>query len=114
MARTVRTIGAVAIVEQRILLTQAGPGMVLSQPVIMPNRMVLCPRETVLTDALIHQLMARGIKRIHIRGTPIPGGHQIGYTERRGKLANAFSRVRSFDHMAAIERVIEQMINRRP
>lgn len=108
-----RTISTVLIDEQRILLTQAAPGMVLSRPVQLPNRTVLCPRETVLSDDLVHRLMARGIKRVYVRGTPLPGSHELGYRQRMDRMSRAFSRVRHIEAMATLEKAVEQVLVRR-
>lgn len=108
-----RTIQTVLIDEQRILLTQAAPGMVLSRSVQLPNKTVLCPRETVLSDDLVLRLMARGIKRVHIRGTPLPGNHQLGFSGRIERLHQAFSRVHHLDHLATLEKVVEHVLVRR-
>lgn len=113
MARHMRTMSTVLIDEQRILLTQAAPGMVLARPVQLPNRTILCPRETVLNDELVLRLMARGIKRIYVRGTPLPGSHQLGFTQRMDRLSRSFSRVRSIEAMATLEKVVEHVLVRR-
>ena len=49
--------------EQRILLTQALPGMVLSRPVVLPSKVVLCASGMELTDSVITRLM---LSLIHI------------------------------------------------
>lgn len=100
--------------EQRILLTQASPGMSLARQVQLPNQMVLCPRGTELTRELIHRLMVRGIKRIYIKGSPLTIQRLVSYTERRDRLKHAFTRARAFPHMAALEQVLERLLVRRP
>lgn len=100
--------------EQRILLTQASPGMLLARQVQLPNQMVLCPRGTELTHDLIHRLMVRGIKRIYVKGTPLTIQRLISYTERRDRLKHAFSRARAYPHMALLEQVLERLLVRRP
>lgn len=99
--------------EQRILLTQAAPGMVLSRPVQLPNKMVLCPRGTDLNDPLITKLMGLGIKRVWVRGQPLPIlGHE-GFAQRLARLRLGFSRVRHVPLMAALEQAVEKQIVRR-
>ena len=99
--------------EQRILLTQATVGMVLSRPVHLPNRVVLCPRGTALTPILIPKLMNLGIKRIWVSGQPLPALEQDGFSQRLGRLRHGFARVRHIPLMAAIEHAIEKQIVRR-
>jgi hypothetical protein len=109
-----RTIAIVALDEQRILLTQASEGMVLSRPVQLPNQMVLCPRGSTLDPALIHRLMARGIKRIYVRGNPLSLHRMVSYSERRERLRHAFLRARDIPHMAVLEHVLERLLVNRP
>jgi hypothetical protein len=100
--------------EQRILLTQAAPGMVLARPVHLQNRMVLCPRGTDLGEALITKLMNLGIKRIWVRGRPLPEHRRPdGFSKRIGDLRQRFARVRHIPLMAAIEQAVEKQIVRR-
>jgi hypothetical protein len=99
--------------EQRILLTQAAPGMVLSRPVALPNKVVLCGRGLALDDPLIHRLMGLGIKRVHVRGRPLPAVHREGFAERLARLRRSFSRVRHVPHMALLEQAIEKRVVRR-
>ncbi|MFM2092826.1 MAG: hypothetical protein RLZZ127_3315, partial [Planctomycetota bacterium] len=58
--------------KQRILITQAVPGMVLAEPVMLPGRVLLCGRDAELSEPVIHKMMQRGIKRIIVKGHPIP------------------------------------------
>jgi hypothetical protein len=99
--------------EQRILLTQATPGMVLSRPVQLPNKMVLCPRGAELADGLITRLMGMGIKRVWVRGKPLPAFGQEGYSQRIARLRASFARVRHIPLMGALEQAIEKQIVRR-
>lgn len=100
--------------EQRILLTQAETGMVLSRPVQTPTKLMLCGRGAELSDLLIRKLMARGIKRVWVKGRPLAAlaGHE-GFAQRMARLRLGFSRVRHLPHMAALEAVIEKQIVRR-
>lgn len=99
--------------EQRILVIQAAPGLVLSRAVALPNKVVLCPLGATLTYELIHILIARGIKFLFVKGTPFAAGMQVGFTLRRERLHHSFSRVREFPHMALMERLIERQIVQR-
>jgi hypothetical protein len=99
--------------EQRILLTQATPGMVLSQPVVLPNRVTLCARGMELTEATITRLMSRGIKRVHVVGRPLPSPNRDAFGESMGKLRERFSRVRHVPVMVSLEQIVEKALVRR-
>jgi len=99
--------------EQRILLTQAAAGMVLARPVVLPSKVALCARGTVLSDGLITKLMARGIKRIHVQGQPLPGPSQEAYLESIKKLHERFSRVRHVPLMVSLQYIVERVMVKR-
>ncbi len=99
--------------EQRILLSQAEAGMVLSRAIHLPNRTALCPRGVPLSDGLITKLMNLGIKRIWVRGQPMPVLELDGFAQRISRLRLGFSRVRHIPLMAAVEQAIERQIVRR-
>jgi hypothetical protein len=102
-----------APIEQRILLTQASAGMTLSQPVILPNKVALCARGTVLSDALIARLMSRGVKRIFVQGQHLPDLQSIGFMQEIAAMRERFARVRQYPTMANLEMVIERVLVRR-
>jgi hypothetical protein len=58
--------------DQRILLTQSKPGMVLSRAVVSPSHITLCSGGTELTLDLIDRLSSRGVKRLWVAGHPVP------------------------------------------
>ncbi len=99
--------------EQRILITQAAAGMTLSRPVAMPNKIALCSRGTVLSDILITRLMARGIKRIYVKGHPLPGPDKDAYLESMKKLYERFSRVRHVPFMVSLQQTVERVMIKR-
>ena len=99
--------------EQRILITQATAGMTLSRPVAMPNKIALCARGTVLSDILITRLMARGIKRIYVKGHPLPGPDKDAYLESMKKLHERFSRVRHIPFMVSLQQTVERVMVKR-
>ncbi len=99
--------------EQRILITQAAPGMTLSRPVVLPNKVALCARGTVLSETLITRLMARGIKRVHVQGHPLPGPSQDAYLESIKKLHERFSRVRHVPLMVSLQQLVERTMVKR-
>lgn len=99
--------------EQRILITQAAAGMVLSRPVVLPNKVALCSRGTVLSDNLLTKLMARGIKRIHVQGHPLPGPSQEAYLDSIKKLHERFSRVRHVPLMVSLQYLVERVMVKR-
>jgi hypothetical protein len=99
--------------EQRILLTQALPGMVLSQSVTLPNKLILCSPGQLLNEQLITRLMNRGIKRVFVQGNPLPAPSRESYEDRIKHLRDRFSRVRSIPLMASLEKLIEREVVRR-
>jgi hypothetical protein len=99
--------------EQRILVTQAAPGMVLARPVLLPDRMVLVGEGAELSEQLISQLMTRGIKRIVVRGHPFAGSNTVDWDERVRQLDERFSRVRSTPFMSALRDVVARVMARR-
>ncbi len=100
--------------EQRILITQAAPGMVLSRPVSLANGARLCGVGTQLSDDLIQRLTIRGIKRIFVRGQPVPSRSAQPFEQRLAALRQRFSRVRQRHLMAQLERAIEKQMTYRP
>jgi hypothetical protein len=99
--------------EQRILVTQAGPGMILARPVVLPDKMVLVGSGATLSDEMIARLMKRGIKRIHVRGNPIPSPGHDDWQERLKRLYDRFERVQHIPFMAALRQVVEREMARR-
>ncbi len=99
--------------EQRILLTQAATGMVLSRPVALPSKVMLCARGTQLNDATIARLMARGLKRIWVQGHPLPSPAHENYAEVIRRLQERFSRVQQVSTMIGIQRAVERVLVRR-
>ena len=99
--------------EQRILITQAAPGMVLSRPVSMPNKVALCARGMELNDGMITRLMSRGIKRIWVVGQPLPRPGKDAYLETVRKLRERFSRVRHVPIMVSLQQLVEKVLVRR-
>ena len=98
--------------EQRILITQAGSGMILSRPVVLPNGITLCGPGTELSDSLIQRLTLRGIKRIHVRGHPLPARSHTPMQQRLRELHRRFNRVHHIPLMAMLERAIENEMKR--
>lgn len=99
--------------EQRILLTQAAPGMVLSRPVVLPSKVVLCASGMELTESVITRLMTRGIKRVHVVGRSLPGPTPDAFGECMTKLRERFSRVRHVPLMLNLEQIVEKAMVRR-
>ena len=98
--------------EQRILITQAKPGMVLSRTVELPNRVRLCPSGTELSEALIARLFERGIRRIHVLGHPIPSPSAEDWNQTVARLQNRFSRVAHEPFMMSLQRHIQSEMAR--
>lgn len=99
--------------EQRILVTQASPGMFLARPVQLPDRMILVGEGAQVTEQLIGQLISRGIKRIVVRGKPIAGPSKQDWESRVAQLDQRFSRVRVNPFMNALRDVVARVLARR-
>ena len=56
---------------QRILIAQAGPGMVLAKEILNPEGMVLCGAGTALSEALIERLVNMDVVDITVEGHPV-------------------------------------------
>lgn len=98
--------------EQRILVTQALPGMVLSKPVVMPNRVVLCSAGMELSATVINHLLVRGIKRIYVKGCPLPNHGPDDFEVMIRKLHERFARVQNNPLMVSIEQMVENALVR--
>lgn len=99
--------------EQRILVTQAAPGMFLARPVVLPDRMVLVGEGAQVTEQLIGQLISRGIKRIVVRGQPIAAMGSQNWESRLAALDERFSRQRHSPFMCALRDVVARVLARR-
>ena len=99
--------------QQRILITQAAPGMILAEAVMLPGKVVLCARDTELSEALIAKMMQRGIKRIFVRGSPVPGPAPEAWSTVCARLRHRFSRVQHLPFMAELGRAAERVMARR-
>jgi hypothetical protein len=100
-------------IEQRILLSQATAGMILSRPVALPNKVVLCARGLELSDLMIVRLMSRGIKRVYVQGNQLPGLGQVAFEESMRKHHERFSRVRHIPLMVSLAQIVEKATVRR-
>jgi len=56
---------------QRILLAQAGPGMILAKEILNPEGMVLCGAGTPLSPALIERLSGLDVVDVTVEGHPV-------------------------------------------
>jgi len=56
---------------QRILLAQAGEGMILAKEILNPDGMVLCGAGTPLSPALIERLANMDVIDITVEGHPV-------------------------------------------
>lgn len=99
--------------DQRILVTQATPGMELARPVVLPDRMVLVGEGAVLTDAMITQMLKRSIKRIVVRGQPIDRSANGDFNARLAALEVRFSRVDHIPLMRALRDLVARNLAKR-
>ncbi len=56
---------------QRILLAQAGPGMILAKEILNPEGMVLCGAGTALSPSLIERLASMDVVDVTVEGHPV-------------------------------------------
>lgn len=99
--------------DQRILVTQAAPGMVVARPVTLADRMVLVGEGAVLSETMITQMLKRGIKRIVVRGQPVSRSASGDYDTRIAALDQRFSRVGKDPLMAALRDVVASNMAKR-
>jgi hypothetical protein len=100
-------------VDQRILVTQAAPGMELARPVLLPDRMVLVGEGAVLTDVMITQMLKRSIKRIVVRGQPVNRSTNSDFETRMVALDERFSRVHHIPLMRALRDLVARNMAKR-
>lgn len=98
--------------EQRILITQAEPGMILAKPVLSTDGATLCGPGIAVSEDLLHKLTLRGIKRITVQGTPVPTPPRIPLEIRLQALERRFSRVTEVPMMQALQRIIANELAR--
>lgn len=101
--------------DQRILLTQSRPGMVLSRAVVSPSRITLCSAGTELTLDLIDRLSARGVKRLWVAGHPVPPPRPEDFLAFMENLRRRFSRcdLARNQVMAELRKSVERSLVRR-
>lgn len=99
--------------DQRILVSQALPGMVLSRAVSMQSHMVLCAAGTELNEALIARLAERGVKRVWVKGHPLPPPDPEDYLLFVERLRRRFSRCSHDPAMRELLTVVERGLARR-
>ena len=75
--------------------------------------MVLVGEGVELGEQLISQLMTRGIKRIVVRGTPIPGPSRATWDERVRMLDERFEHVRHYPFMSALRDIVARVMAKR-
>ena len=93
--------------DQRILVSQATPGMTL------PDRMVLVGEGAVLSDVMITQMLKRGIKRIVVKGMPVVRPTLGDFDARVRALEERFARVAHLPLMTALRGIIARNMAKR-
>ncbi|MFW5830259.1 MAG: hypothetical protein ACOCXA_08355, partial [Planctomycetota bacterium] len=76
--------------RQRILITQAQPGMVLAERVTDNQHVALCGAGTRLTEELVHRLLMRGILQVTVLGRHLCGRHGDSQAYRLQQLDERF------------------------
>ncbi len=99
--------------DQRILVSQATPGMTLARPVVLPDRMVLVGEGAVLSDVMITQMLKRGIKRIVVKGMPVVRPTLGDFDARVRALEERFARVAHLPLMTALRGIIARNMAKR-
>ena len=87
--------------------------MTLARPVVLPDRMVLVGTGAVLTEAMITQLLKRGIMRIVVSGQPVERQNAGDFAARLAALESRFSRVNHLPLMRALSEVIARHLAKR-
>jgi hypothetical protein len=100
-------------VEQRILLAQAAPGMVLARDVTTAGQVKLVGKGTTLDALLIARLDGRQVRRIHVQGRPIPGPTPEQQQAQLDRLAERFARVQDQPLMVDLQRAVERILRKR-
>ena len=100
-------------VDQRILVTQAAPGMVIARPVVQADRMVLVGEGAVLSEVMITQMLKRGIKRIVVRGQPVARTASGSFDARMAALDARFARVMHIPLMSALRDIVATNLAKR-
>lgn len=99
-------------VEQRILVTQAEPGMVLARSVTTSTKVALCSAGAELTPSVIEQFLVRGVKRIYVKGCPLPDYGKDEYEVMITKLRARFRYVNTIPRMVVIQTMVENALVR--
>lgn len=99
--------------DQRILVTQSTPGMILARPVLVADRVVLVGEGAVLTDTMITQMLKRGVKRIVVRGQPLSRTTVGDFDARLAALQARFARVEHLPLMSALRDCVARTMARR-
>ncbi len=87
--------------------------MVLSRDVNLANQVKLCGKGTTLDDMLIQRLEVRGIRRVFVRGRPIPGPNAEERAAIEARVADRFSHVQHLPHMVDVQRAVERLLRKR-
>ncbi|MDG4476238.1 hypothetical protein [Thiovibrio frasassiensis] len=92
---------------QRILIGQAGPGMVLGKEILNPEGMVLCGAGTPLTPALIERLINMDVVDITVEGHPVILGDEKTLQEELHEIDLRFQRVEDIAPLMYLKKRIQ-------
>ena len=99
---------------QRIKLSQAEPGMILSRPVETSNGQILCAKGTELNEALIVRLERLEISSITVEGNPVDDGSpRKTLEEEMAEIDQRFSNVTNNKLMMVLKNVVTNHITKR-
>jgi hypothetical protein len=94
---------------QRILLNQAGAGMVIADEITGVDGKVLAPAGSLVDDAMLRQLEHAGVTKLVVEGKPVPGA-TMGYDarERADRLEHLFRAHQNDSFMTALQELLHK------
>ena len=99
---------------QRIKVGQAGPDMVVAQPIETSGGQVLCSKGTTLTEGLISRLGKLDITHLTVEGHPVDDGRPIKtLADEMGEIDTRFRAVMDNKLMAALKMVVVKHIQKK-
>ncbi len=99
---------------QRIKVGQAGPDMIVAQPIETSGGQVLCSKGTTLTEGLISRLGKLDITHITVEGHPVDDGKPVKtLDEEIAEVDIRFRAVMDNKLMAALKMVVVKHIQKK-
>ncbi len=99
---------------QRIKVGQAGPDMIVAQPIETSGGQVLCSKGTKLTEGLISRLGKLDITHITVEGHPVDDGRPVKtLADEMAEIDTRFRAVMDNKLMAALKMVVAKHIQKK-